>query len=213
VARYRGEAVGRAANLETLETPVTDVTWLRSQVAEIRKLAAPNEQVAAIKRALERTDPGPGGFYDQLGCPGNRPHLLPGPGSTLDPEFRSSALTGFSYPDHFGSQVPTAWKSWAESLFDAPLKMHYGELDPAAKYRIRVVYSGDSRRVPIRLVANEKFEIHPLITRPWPPKPLEFDIPAEATSGGQLDLAWTRQQGLGGNGRGAQVAEVWLMRK
>ena len=213
VSRYRGEAVVRAANLETLETPVTDVAWLRSQVAEMRKLTAPNGQVAAIKRTLERTDPGPGGFYDQLGCPGNRPHLLPGPGSTLDPEFRSSALTGFSYPDRFGVQVPTAWKGWAESLFDAPLKMHYGELDPSAQYRIRVVYSGDSRRIPIRLVANDKVEIHPLMTRPWPPKPLEFDIPAEATAGGQLDLAWTRQQGLGGNGRGAQVAEVWLIRK
>jgi hypothetical protein len=168
VARYRGEAVGRAANLETLEAPVTDVGWLRQQLAEIRKLGAPNEQVEAIKRALERTDPGPGGFYDQLGCPGQRPHLLLGPGGALDPEFRNSALTGFSYPDRFGPQIPTAWKSWAESLFDAPLTMHYGELDPSAEYRIRVVYSGDASRIPVRLVANDRFEIHPFVVRPSP---------------------------------------------
>jgi hypothetical protein len=65
----------------------------------------------------------------------------------------------------------------------------------------------------MRLVANDKYEIHPLLKRPWPPQPQEFDIPAEATSGGKLDLAWTREQGLGGNGRGCQVSEVWILRK
>ncbi len=82
-----------------------------------------------------------------------------------------------------------------------------------AQYRIRVVYSGDARRVRIRLMANDKHEIHPLMLRPWPPQPLEFDIPHEATAKGDLHLAWTREQGLGGNGRGCQVSEVWLLRK
>jgi hypothetical protein len=43
-------------------------------------------------------------------------------------------------------------------------------------------------------------------------EPLEFDIPAEATSTGGLKLTWSRPPGLGGSGRGVQVAEVWLMR-
>ncbi|HVT92780.1 MAG TPA: hypothetical protein VHD76_08040 [Bryobacteraceae bacterium] len=213
VDRYRGEAVVRGANLETLDTTITDVAWLRRQIAGIQEIAAPNDQVAAIQKLLARTDPGPGGFYDELGNPANRPHLLPGPGSVEDPEFRASALTGFSYPDLLGSKIPMAWKRWAESLFDAPLRMRYRDLDPEAHYRVRVVYSGDSPRVRLKLVANERAEIHPLITRPWPPKPMEFDVPAEATRDGQLDLTWTREQGLGGNGRGTQVSEVWLFRK
>jgi len=28
-----------------------------------------------------------------------------------------------------------------------------------------------------------------------------------------LTLAWSREPRLGGNGRGAQVAEVWLLKK
>ena len=59
VDRYRGEAVNRAANLETLETPVTDVAWMREQLQGIKKLASPNEQVSAIRKLLTRTDPGP----------------------------------------------------------------------------------------------------------------------------------------------------------
>jgi hypothetical protein len=49
--------------------------------------------------------------------------------------------------------------------------------------------------------------------KPWPPRVLGFDIPAEATSSGELSLIWNREPGLGGNGRGCQVAEVWLIRK
>jgi len=33
------------------------------------------------------------------------------------------------------------------------------------------------------------------------------------TAGGQLELRWSREPGLGGNGRGCQVSEVWLIRR
>ena len=55
--------------------------------------------------------------------------------------------------------------------------MHYDGLDPQAQYKIRVVYAGDSPRVKIRLVANGSIEIHPLIDKPAPIAPVEFDIP------------------------------------
>jgi hypothetical protein len=41
---------------------------------------------------------------------------------------------------------------------------------------------------------------------------VEFDVPIEATRSGSLHLSWNRPIGLGGNGRGVQVSEVWLMR-
>jgi hypothetical protein len=91
--------------------------------------------------------------------------------------------------------------------------MRYDNLDPDASYKIRVVYAGDNKRMQIRLVANGGTEIHPLMTREWPPKPVEFDIPAAATHTGRLQLSWTREQGLGGNGRGCQISEAWLIRK
>jgi hypothetical protein len=146
-----------------------------------------------------------------LGNVANRPHLELGEGAERDPEFRATPLTGFLYPDVLGSHAPVAWKRWAESLFDAPLKMRYSGLDTRAHYRLRVVYSGDQPTKKMRLVANEQLEIHPYVLRPWPPVPQEFDIPAAATAGGELTLSWTREQGLGGSGRGCQVSEVWLI--
>lgn len=217
VERYYGEAVERAANLDTMDSPVSDVMWLRSQILDIRKLDDPMKQIAAVQSLLFRTDPGPGGFYDQLGDVANRPHLVLGPGSRKDPDFRKSPLIGFLYPDWLQGKVPMAWKCWAGSLYDAPLTMQYADLDRQTQYRVRVVYIG--RRFKIRLMANDTVQVHPYIGGPVPgeqhrlelPAPQEFPIPREATASGKLKLSWTREPGLGGNGTGCNVAEVWLI--
>ncbi|HEV2424856.1 MAG TPA: hypothetical protein VGZ29_08515 [Terriglobia bacterium] len=212
VERYQAEAVSRGANLDTLDAPLNDVLWLKKEFGRIRALTSYPDKRRAIEEILRRTDPGPGGFYDNLGDLSRPRYLLPGLGSARDPEFRASALVGHGYPEWSGAAVPTAWKCWAESLYDAPLEMRYSGLDPGARYRIRVVYSGDPDP-GIRLDCNGSHQIHALIPKPWPPRPLEFDIPAGATRTGQVTLTWRGELGRGGNGRGCQVAEVWLMKK
>ena len=87
------------------------------------------------------------------------------------------------------------------------------DLDRNAQYKIRIVYAGDSPNIKIRLVANDKIEIHPLITKPNPIAPIEFEIPKQATQSGELNLSWYREAALGGNGRGCQIAEVWLIKE
>jgi hypothetical protein len=101
----------------------------------------------------------------------------------------------------------------AETLYDTPLQVAYSGLDPKARYKVRTVYAGDSAKKKIRLVANDTLEIHPYLTRPRPIAPLEFALPETATQQGQLKLSWFGEPGLGGNGRGCQVSEVWLLRE
>jgi hypothetical protein len=213
VERYQAEAVSRAANLDTLDAPLNDARWLKDQFARIRALTSYAERRRAIEEIIDHTNPGPGGFYDKLGDLSCQRHLVPGVGPLMDPEFRASALVGHGYPEWSGAAIPVGWKCWAESLYDAPLQMHYSNLDTSAQYKIRVVYSGDAQGVKIRLDCNGNQQVHPLIEKPWPPRPLEFDIPVEATRTGELTLIWHGEMGLGGNGRGCQVAEVWLMKK
>jgi hypothetical protein len=211
VVRYQAIAVGRGANLDAIDYGLNDRAWLSDRFMEIRGAATEPERLAKIDQIINWTNPGPGGFYDDLGDLRQQPHLVRGDGFDKDPEFRCSALLGFGNrrPDQ-GWRV--SWYNHAESLFDVPLQMRYTELDPAARYRIRVVYAGDMPRVPLRLVANGTTEIHGYKEKPSPIAPQEFDIPQDATRGGTLTLEWTRPPGLGGNGRGCQVSEVWLIR-
>ena len=190
VPRYKAIDVDRGASLDTLDVPLNNRLWLERQFSEAR--ADP----AKIDTILNWTNPGPGGYYDDLGDLARQPHLVRG-GVSLEyqPKWRQS------------------WWTYAESLYDEPLRMRYTGLDPAAGYRVRVVYAGDSPGRKIRLAAADGIEIHPLMRKPQPVEPVEFDIPRAATSKGELDLAWYREPGLGGNGRGCEVAEVWLIKK
>lgn len=210
VDRYQAIGYDRGANLDTLDLSLNNRVWLKTEFAKIRALPQEHDRIAALGDLLDWSNPGPGGFYDDLGNLTQQPHLVRGPGFEKDPDFQHSSLVGF------GSRTPDrgwrlSWVTHAETLDDTPLEMAYHDLDRKAHYKIRVVYAGETPRVPIRLVANGRFEIHPFLPKSPEPKRLEFSIPAAATEDGELRLQWTRPTGLGGNGRGVQVAEVWLM--
>jgi len=199
VPRYKAIAVDRGANLDTIDAPLNNRLWLKTRFGEIRKVADEPERLKGIDEIVHWTDPGPGGFYDDLGDTTRQPHLVRGEGTIMG--FGPTGTRRRSWWDH------------AEALYDAPLRMHYSGLDPKARYKIRVVYAGENPRRKIRLTAGEQWEVHPLMEKPAPLKPLEFAIPREATEHGELDLTWRGEPGLGGNGRGCQVSEVWLIKQ
>jgi hypothetical protein len=172
-------------------------------------LESDESRLREIDAIVHWTDPGPGGFYDELGNPSRRPHLVRGSAYAKDPAFYRSPLTGFAY----SSSRRISWCRHAESLYEAPLRMRYAGLDPSAPYKIRIVYAGDVFRNRIRLLANDTIEVHPWIAKNLNLKPVEFDIPPAATRGGELNLSWTQDAGRGGSGRGCQIAEVWLIKK
>jgi hypothetical protein len=219
VPRYQAIGIRRGANLDLIDFPVSDLPWLRAQAAEIRNLSSEPERLARIDAIVNWTNPGPGGFYDDLGNITAQPHLLRGDLSyDEDPAGQRSPLMHIA-PRHGGAssriQGPAVARvsssTFAEALHDQPLEMLYRGLDPRARYRLRVVY-GSEVASRIRLVADGVHEIHPMQDKDLEVRPLEFPIPAEATRDGELRLTWTRPPGLGGTGRGVQVAEVWLIR-
>jgi hypothetical protein len=209
VPKYQAIGVDRGATLDTIDVPLGNRLWLKERFAALRAISVEDGRLRGIDEIVNWTNPGPGGFYDDLGNLRQQPHLIVGPGFESDPAFLRSSHTGFA---GFGP-MRAAWKDHAESLVDAPLKMRYDDLDRQARYKIRVVYGGDAPRIKILCVANDKFEIHPFVAKKRPYGPLEFDIPPEATATGELRLTWYRQQGLGRNGRGCQVSEIWLIKK
>jgi hypothetical protein len=214
VERYKAIGPDRGASLSTLDAPLNNRVWLKNR---FKKIANTPVSEHLIEEILNWANPGPGGFYDDLGNPANQPHLLQGLVFSEDPSRMYSARSDFEEDLVFDSADETAgvprrlsWMDHAESLYDTPLRMQYRDLDKTAHYKLRVIYGGDNRR-KIRLVANNTVEIHPHLQRPLPYKLLEFEIPQKLTKDGQLHLRFEPEPGLGGNGRNTQVSEVWLI--
>ena len=210
VEKYGASGIGRGANLDRIDVCLNDRVWMQQQFAQIGKIPAEAERLARIEQIVHWNDPVPGAIYDDLGDPENEPHLVRGAGFDKDPEMYHSAINGVAdiMPD---AGWRYSWVTYAETLYEQPMELVYHHLNPQRPYKVRVTYGGEAYVLPIRLVANDKFEIHPPLLRAHNPETLEFNIPAEATSGGNLDLKWTGPVGMGGGGRGHQVAEVWLI--
>ncbi len=203
VPRYAAIDPGRGANLDLIDRPITNAAWLIKVFAEIRKIEGETDRIKAIDAIVNWINPGPGGFYDDLGDPTNRPHLVPGVGFDKDPAFFHTVRTGF------GGRRSTPWRtSWyrcAEALYGNGLQLHYTGLDPAAHYRVRFTQGGDNAPRLTRLVADGKYEVHPMRAKDSDVKPVEFNIPAAATADGTLTLEWQANPQESGNGRFVQA--------
>ncbi|MDR3727632.1 MAG: hypothetical protein P4K86_11380 [Terracidiphilus sp.] len=199
----------RGANLDHIDIPLNDRIWLQREFQRIRALPA-DQQAAALQSLAVSDSPAPGAFYDDLGNPEREPHLVRGQGFAADPEFYQTAIDGVA------DRTPEDGARWsqltyAETLYETPLHLHYSGLNPALHYRVRVTYAGEDYALPLRLTANGSLEVHPPLQRKSNPQTLDFDLPAAATRTGELDLEWAGPKYSGGSGRGRQVAEVWLI--
>lgn len=209
VQRYGASAIERGANLDRVDALLNDRIWLAGQFAEIQALPDEAERRARLARITDATMAGRGALYDDLGDPDREPHLVRGAGFGRDPQLLESAIDGVAdrIPDD-GWRL--AWTTYAETLYDRPITLVYRDLDPKRTWRLRAAYAGEDYQLPMRLTANG-VELHPPLARVTNPMIVDLALPPEATRSGQLRLDWTRPPGVGGGGRGHQVAEVWLI--
>jgi hypothetical protein len=197
VTRFGASNIERGANLDRADVDLTGRAWIEAQMAKGWPIP-------------DRSRRAEGALYDDLGRPDAEPHLVRGPGFAADPQMFTTAIDGIA-----DRRLEDGWwpgeLDYAETLYDSPLRLHYTGLDPRRRYRLTVTYAGEDYTLPIRLVANGHIVLQDQFTRTANPMQVTLAIPREATAGGTLDLAWTRPPGMGGSGRGKQVAETWLI--
>jgi hypothetical protein len=231
VPLYGGQHETRGANLDGVDFPLNDRPWLKEQFDHIRTLPTEEARLAAIHQIIHWNDPGAGGYYVDLSNAYQCPYLVDRLPYEQDPGFYRSPHRRFPY---WKDKRPfrRAWRGFTGGLADFPLRLHFPALDPDATYKVRVVYSDteEKRQTEIRLVAydpasnptgdttgnvtnNEVIEIHGYRLKPYPPQPLEFEIPHAATRRGELNLALHREPGLGGLGAGHEISEIWIIKQ
>ncbi|MHC4574530.1 MAG: hypothetical protein ACYS76_10430 [Planctomycetota bacterium] len=197
----------RGAFMDGIDEPLNNMGWLSSQFRKIRKMPSEAERLKAIDKVVNRTNPGPGGFYDNMGSPSSMKRILNTVAWEDDPGTLKSPRIAFYYKHRSqDEEAPLAWKNQVGTIYETPLRLFYDNLDPDAAYSVRAAYTG-RRGNMVRLFADDVYMIHDLIDTRKPPI-REFAIPKEATADGRLELIWTCGEGQ----RGSQVAEIWLMK-
>lgn len=211
-------AAGRGNFIDNIDLPLNDAMWMNDKLRAIEAYDREDTRLKEIDRMLRRTDPGPGGFYDNFGSPKSWARIKSDvpreadPGNLASPRISFGiGLKGEEWVHEItaigfeGQASPMAWMQQVTTLYDQPLEIVYDRLDPKGSYTIRVAYTG---RFPskIRMVADE-IPVHDFIKTGE--KPIyEFSVPQEAVADGKVLFKWTCGEGE----RGSQVAEIWLMR-
>jgi hypothetical protein len=209
---------GRGDFMDYIDTPLNNAVWFLSQFERIQQAEDEKAKLASIDQLLNWDNPGPGGFYDNLGQSVGTPRLIKYPAWEEDPGSLRSPRVSFGAGlrgqewvhtvqaiGFDGSAIPLAWMNQITTLYETPLSVIYENLDPHSSYVLRVTYTGRFQ-AKIRLIADDIFQIHEM--RETGTTPIsEFSIPNEATRDGRLKLTWMCAEGE----RGAQVAELWLI--
>ncbi|MBI2424102.1 MAG: hypothetical protein HYV27_14825 [Candidatus Hydrogenedentes bacterium] len=206
---YSARNPERGAMLDWLDQPLNNRIWLEREMQTALEAATPALQRAHLHTLAHWARPGPGSYYDNLGTVGEAPHVVQPDLAVSDPGALHSPAVEFPYFLVTDGSEPLRWPwlSQVQTLFGTPLKMAYTGLDPRAQYRVRITYAGRFKST-VSLGADDAYVIHGPLKQPEPIAPVEYLVPGGATQDGALELRWNLIEG-----RGCQVAEVWLLRE
>lgn len=173
VKKYKAISWDRGAFLDGIDVPLNSAVWMGAQLDRIEKLPDEADRLSALGEIVNRNNPGPGGFYHNLGTRRSWEIVERAPSQTwaLDPGYLASPFVDFAMRDirHFYLQpdqsadnpkVHPTWVSGVNTLYDTPLTFVYRDLDPASAYMLRIVYFNSQWHPHIRLVANETHVVH-----------------------------------------------------
>ncbi len=216
VARHQAMK-GRGNFVDHIDLPLSDAPWLLDQLQLIDPSLTDDLKLERIKAITGRTDPGPGGFYDNFGDPRSWARVYRSHAWSEDPGHLRSARVSFGVgmlgkewvheitaKGFSGQATPLAWMNQVTSLYDLPLLINYDDLNPGKTYRVRVAYTG-------RFRSRQKLSVDGIVLHDFiktGEQPLyEFALPPEATADGSIQLKWECGEGE----RGSQVSEVWIL--
>ena len=206
VPRYGASHWERGANLDRADIELNDRTVVEAEIAQALTRPDAAARLYAIGDPWRARDMA---LYDDLGDPAAEPHLVRGLGFDADPQSMESAIDGVA--DHIPDQ---GWRmadlSYAEGLYETPVRLRYTGLERGRRYRLIARWAGEDYALPMRLTGNG-VELHPFRPRADDRETVETAIPQRLTADGALTLEWHRPANIGGGGRGHQIAQTWLI--
>jgi hypothetical protein len=224
VTRHYAIAQDRGAFMDAINAPLNDARWLRIRCALIQEEQDEMKRLMMIDEALNRINPGPGGFYDNLGSYRSNRRIDPGQGWKKDPGYLysprtahavyllSGAITEAKEKERGG--IPLAWINHINVMLDTPIIVRYDHLDPSTDYIVKVAYVGEigveaHKAVQVKLTANDTYVVEEsLLVNGSAVTIREARIPREVLSSGELKLTFLRTQGT----KRLNIGEIWLIR-
>lgn len=236
MARLRSEArlLGEESNrlfgerndgLYNLDHDFIGLGWLKRQLE--RSLNAGNKaKRELLSMVVDYENPGPGGFYDNLGTFNIAPNVTSGYPYDHGQPYVAKMLSEGNRPSQRSMHYTQDEKEG--------VAFHYSNLDPKASYKIRFTFVRPWYQDRYAERMNQKCQsvyANGILLAKDVELPLQmsdffsYDIPAKATAGGELNIVLKKSEDVANGDRvsveqwrnsggwGTIVSEVWLIKK
>lgn len=192
VPRHRASGSERGAILDHLDHPLNNRLWLEDEFRKIAALKDREGRLAALRRIVEWEDPGPGGYYDDISNASASPRVK----SVVDD------ATDFLWENDGRSRRRLSTQTYQ----NFPV-LAYTDLDPGAKYIIRIAGYGDA------LLRIDGRRIEPVLYGKGMEEFKEFLVDPRYYSDGEMRVTFDEPEESHLNWRQhSKVSDVWLLR-
>ncbi len=204
VEKYGASGAERGAILDFVDYPLNNRWWLEDELQKVKSLATEQAKVERLAVLGGWEDPGPGGFYDDIGNVAKSDRVIRGEQVNSLVEVENAPVPDFMWWDDGQRRVRQSWVS----KMDWPLGLRYIGLDPNADYVLRTTGNRDClpRANGIRLVPTidgkevGAIKEFPIPRRAYRDRVMEitFDVPFEP------HIGWRDA---------SRLSEVWLIKR
>jgi hypothetical protein len=193
VPKYKAKNFERGCLLDFVDYPLNNRWWLADEFKKIRTMKTPKEQVDRMKIIGNWENPGVGSYYDDVSSGGNSPRV-----KTI-----SEDATDIAWWDNGSSRARLSTQT-----FQNDPALEYDNLDPGARYIIRVAGSGDA------LLRVDGMRLKPLIYNKATETFKEWIVPLSLTQDGRISVTFDGPEESHLNWRQhSKVSDVWLLKQ
>lgn len=193
VDKYQASNSQRGCILDFVDYPLNNRWWLADQFDSVRKMGTEAEKIEQLQLIANWENPGPGGYYDDISNIAKSPHVTTTVYDAVD----------FGWWDNGYSR----WRL-SSQVYQVNPELEYGDLDPDARYLIRVTGSGDA------LIRVDGRRLEPLVYEKDLGGFKEFIIPRDLVGDGKISVSFDRPEESHLRWRNySRISDVWLIRR
>jgi hypothetical protein len=182
----------RGAVMDFVDYPLNNRWWLADEFEKIKKVKDTQEQLTALKRIAAWENPGPGSYYDDISSVSKGPRV-----KTI-----SDDATDVAWWDAGKSR-----RRLSSQLFQREPALDYENLEPNARYMIRVVGYGEA------LLRVDGKRLSPVLYGKEQDSVKEWIVPLSLTQDGKISVTFDGPEESDLNWRkNSKISDIWLLK-
>ncbi|MDQ6477263.1 hypothetical protein [Dyadobacter sp. LHD-138] len=192
-AKHQPRNPERGAVMDFVDYPLNNRWWMADKFEEIKKIKEPIEQLAQLKKISSWENPGPGSYYDDISSVSKGPRV-----KTI-----SDDATDVAWWDSGKSR-----KRLSSQLFQREPALDYENLDPNARYMIRVAGFGEA------LLRVDGKRLSPVLYNKEQDSFKEWIVPLSLTQDGKISVTFDGPEESDLNWRkNSKISDIWLLKQ